>query len=750
MMQQTIFGQLRPSYFGHPFLRLIVFVACLCLAFPSLAQQRYQSLAEALQAGRDLSGAFGPTSVNWINGGEKYSFIAGGGLLKSFTPATGKEEDLFNAAGLKFPDRDAAFDYQSFQFSQDSKYLLFQCNFRPVWRFSGNSDYYAYSIADKTLQLAAKDARTAQLSPDGKKVGYERDGNLYVYDFATKQETQLTNDAQEELYNGRFGWAYEEEFALNQAWIWSPDSKQIAFWQSDERNVPLFQMTDYAGKHPHYDKLRYPKVGDPVPVVRVGVIGIDKKERQWIKVDLAGGYLPRMYWTAVPGQVAVVHLNRAQTELKLYFAEASTGNTRLVMEEKSAAWIDVYDFFAGMTHYFNFPQGVQEFYWISDRDGHNHLYRYDYTGKLLGQVTSGNFDVVTVPLVDPKKKLVYYVSTEQSPLERHLYAIGVDGKKKKQLTQTAGRHAIDLAPNGSYYLDRYSNIQTPTQVELWDTQGKMLKKLEDNAKVAAFIKSHTYAPRELINFTTSDGQKLDAYLVKPIGFDENKKYPVVLNIYGGPGSQSVYNEFGRDTWEQWLAQEGYIVASVNNRGSGNYGKAFKTVVFERLGEYESKDFVETMNYLKTQKWVDGDNLAIRGHSYGGYMSSYTMLTHPGVFKVALVGAPVTDWRLYDCIYTERYMGLLPQNEAAYVKSAPTTYAGNLKGHLFIAHSTMDENVHVQNTFQLVKALIDKGKDADLRIYPPGAHGVAYNAQSRLLLFSQYTDYLNKHLKGMKQ
>jgi dipeptidyl-peptidase-4 len=721
---------------------------CLVLAgAPALAQQRYQSLADALQAGRNLSGAFGPASVNWINGGAQYSFIAGGGLVKTHNPATGQEAELFSAAGLKFPDRDAPFAYQSFQFSQDSRYLLFQANFRPVWRFSGNSDYYVYSLADKSLQLAAKDARTAQLSPDGKKVGYEREGNLFVYDLATKQETQLTSDAQDELYNGRFGWAYEEEFALAQAWVWSPDSKYLAFWQSDERGVPLFQMTDYAGKHPHYDKLRYPKVGDPVPVVRTGVIDIDKKQRQWLNIDLAGGYLPRLYWTSVPGQVAVVHLNRAQTEMKLFFADALTGNARLVLEEKSNAWIDVYDFFAGMTHYFNFPQGVQEFYWISDRDGHSHLYRYDYTGKLLGQVTSGGFDVVTVPLVDPKKKLAYYVSTEKSPLERHLYVIGTDGKKKKQLTKTDGRHTIDLAPNGAYYLDRYSNTQTPTQVELWGTDGKMLKKLEDNAKVAEYIKLHTYAPRELVRFTTSDGQPLDAYLVKPIGFDENKKYPVLLNIYGGPGSQSVYNEFGRDTWEQWLAQEGYIVASVNNRGSGGYGKKFKTVVFERLGEYESRDFVETMNYLKAQKWIDGDNLAIRGHSYGGYMASYTMLTHPGVFKVALVGAPVTDWRLYDCIYTERYMGLLPQNEEAYKKSSPTTHASKLQGRMFIAHSTMDENVHVQNTFQLVKALIDNGKDADLRIYPPGTHGVAYSAQSRLLLFGQYTDYLNRYLKG---
>jgi dipeptidyl-peptidase-4 len=739
-------NQLR--FLGHRAALAIAISLITLLSAP--AQQRYASLQEALTGGRNLVGRFGPASVNWINGGTQYSYSEGGGVIKATDPKTGQATTIFSPEGLKFPGQETAFAYQSFQWSADSRYLLFQTNFRPVWRFSGNSDYYFYSLADKTLKLAAKDARTAQLSPDGRKVGYERDGNLFVFDLATQQETQLTNDAADDFYNGRFGWAYEEEFALAQAWVWSPDGQYIAFWQSDERGVPLFQMTDYQGIHPHYDKLRYPKVGDAVPVVKVGVLNVTQKTRTWLDVPLDGGYLPRLYWTSAPGQVAVVHLNRAQTHLKLFFADAASGQARLVMEEKSEAWIDVYDFFAGMTHYFNFPAGVQEFYWLSDRSGYTHLYRYDYSGKLLGQVTTGNFDVVTVPLIDVKKKLAYYVATEASPLERHLYVTSLDGKTKRQLTAAAGRHLVDLAPNGLYFIDRYSNTQTPTQVELWGTNGKMLKKLEDNAAVRDYVAKQAYAPRELGSFTTTDGQKLDYYLVKPLDFDPNKQYPVVLNIYGGPGSQSVYNEFGRDAWEQWLAHQGYLVASVNNRGSSGYGKKFKTVVYQRLGEYESKDFVETMNHFKTFKFVDGANLAIRGHSYGGFMSSYTMLTHPGVFKVALVGAPVTDWRLYDCIYTERYMGLLPANEAQYKASASVSHAAKLNGHMLIAHSTMDENVHVQNTFQLVKALIDNGKDHDLRIYPPGAHGVAYSLASRLLLYTQYTDYLNKHLKKASQ
>ncbi|RYF54730.1 MAG: S9 family peptidase, partial [Cytophagaceae bacterium] len=325
--------------------------------------------------------------------------------------------------------------------------------------------------------------------------------------------------------------------------------------------------------------------------------------------------------------------------------------------------------------------------------------------------------------------------------------IDADGKNKKRLTTPAGRHTINMSDNGQYFIDRYSNVQTPTQVELRDVKGTLVKSLEDNARVKDYVSTNTYSPKELSSFTTKDGQKIDISIIKPTDFQPTKRYPVVVDIYGGPGSQSVYNDWQAQPWHQYLAQQGYVVVGVNNRGSGGYGSAFEKMVYEKLGYYESLDFAETATYLATLPWVDGARMAIRGHSYGGYMSSYTMLTHPGVFKVSLVGAPVTDWRLYDSIYTERYMGLVPENNDAYQKSAVTTYAKNLAGKMFIAHSTMDENVHVRNTFQLMNALEDAGKDADLRIYPPGAHGVAYSQTTYQLLYQQYVDYLNEHLKG---
>lgn len=712
-------------------------------------KERYSDIKDALY-NTGLRSESGPSGVNWIDGGDRYSYMqrnedTNSMEIRAYDPATGEDVLIFNARNHSFPDADSTFEYSSFQWSEDSKYLVFQSNFRPVYRRSGISDYYLYSLEDNTLKLLAEDARTAELSPNGRKIGYERDGNLFVYNLETEKEIRLTNSAKEHFYNGRFGWVYEEEFGLAQAWEWSPDSKYIAYWQVDEREVPIFRMTDYKDQHPEYKKIPYPKAGDTNPAVRIGVVDIASTEKQWIDTP-EGGYLPRIYWTSEKGQLAVVHLNRPQNHLKLFFSDVTSGKSELIMEEQSDAWIDVFDFFAGINHLFFFPEDLEEFFWISDRDGWNHIYRYDYEGNIKNQVTEGDWEVTYVHTVDHSDNEIYYTSTEVSPLERHLFSVNFDGSNKQQLTRVEGSHRINMSPDSKYFLNRYSNTSTPLQVEFWETTKGKLRTLEDNAAVKKFTKNHVYSPRELFTFTTSDGQQLDGYVVKPIDFDSTKSYPMLLNIYGAPSAQGVYNAWESSGWVQYLAQEGYVIVSVNNRGNGGYGRNFEEIVYKQLGKWEAKDFVETARYMGQKSWVDSTRMAIRGHSYGGYMTTYTMFTHPGIFKVGIAGAPVTDWRLYDSIYTERYMDLLKNNEEGYKESSSTTHAGNLEGHLFIAHAAMDENVHIQNTMQLMTQLTSNGKDADLRIYPPGAHGVAYNPTSYLLLYETYTNYLNNHLK----
>jgi len=355
--------------------------------------------------------------------------------------------------------------------------------------------------------------------------------------------------------------------------------------------------------------------------------------------------------------------------------------------------------------------------------------------------------MIKVTGINPETKTIYYLSAEASPLEQTLYSIKYDGGKKTKLSQVAGYHDIDMSPNTRYYIDKYSNISTPTQVALCDDKGKTLQLLEDNKGLSDFIANHAYSPTELFHFTTTDGVNLDGSMIKPFNFDPAKKYPVVFAIYGGPESHGVFNRFAGDGGQQWLAQNGYIIVNINNRGNANYGSAFMKVVYKQLGKWESNDFVEAAHYLATLPYVDSTKMAIMGGSYGGYSTTYTLLTHPGVFKVGIANSPVTDWRLYDDIYTERYMGTLDDNADGYKNSSDMAHAAGLKDHLLLIHSMSDDNVHPANTMQLLTALTNAGKDVDLRIYPPGAHGAGYNPQSRLLINEVSFQYLERYLKG---
>ncbi|MFO7851291.1 MAG: S9 family peptidase [Bacteroidota bacterium] len=729
---------------------IVIFSLFLFLPASLEAQkEKYANLREALSSAGNLRAGGAPANVSWIKDGEKYSFTRRDQYIQEIwvrTVRTGKEEKVFTNEDLTFPGTEQPFRYVSLAWTKDYNYILFQCNFNPIWRYSGNSDYYVYSLKDKSLELIVEQAFSAEISPDGKKVGYGKDGDLYEFVFETGEHIRFTDDAREQVYNGRFGWAQEEEFGLVQGWSWSNDSRYIAYWQSDETEVPIYKLTDFSGHHPEYTEIPYPKVGDNPPQVKIGLIDTDAGDKKWLDIDLEGGYIPRIYWTSKPNTLAVMWMNRIQSHMKIWFYDVTSGNRKLVMEEQSDAWIDIFDFFAGNLHLLYFPDDIDEFFWISERDGWAHIYRYDYDGNVINRVTSGEWEVKGIEAIDTRREMLYYVSTEVDPTEQNLYQVRFDGGGKKRLTTAEGNHNVNVSDKGQYYFDSWSSVNMPGEVVLMSSLGKVIEKFTDKSRVLSFLESHVYAPKELFSFTTTDGQELDGYLIKPIDFDENKKYPLLLDIYGGPGSQGVYNTFGTNGWHQWLAQEGYVIASVNNRGNGGYGYDFEKIVYRQLGRWESHDFVETARYLATIPWVDGDNMAIRGHSYGGYTSSYTMLTHPGIFKVSITAAPVTDHLYYDCILTERYMGLMDDNAEGYKKSAVITHAANLSGHLLLAHSLMDDNVHPQHTFQLVNALNMAGKDFDLKIYPPGAHGIATDMTTYLLLMRQYTDYLKEHLK----
>lgn len=738
-------------------LRRTIYLGLGAVLFPAAAaaqqpKQLLGSVAEALGTSAILSGRSGPASVNWIDGGDRFSYAIANtetrrAEVRTFHPGSLQDELLFDDRALTLPGTAEPLRYRAFEWAADSRHLVFQANFRPIYRHSGVSDFYIYDTRDRALKLAVRDARTAQLAPDGAFVGFERGGNMFVYDVAAGQERQLTTEGNDSVFNGVHDWVYEEEFSQTQAWKWSRDSRHIAFWQTDERGVPFVQLTNYEGEHPTWTRINYPKVGDTNPRVKIGVVDVRSGERRWLDTGLTGEfYIPRIYWTSDPNTLAVVTLNRRQNEVRLFFFDVLTGARRQVFQETSSTWIDVYDFFAGVDDFFTFPEGLREFFWMSDRDGYQHLYRYGYDGKLLGQVTKGPWTVTRIEAVDPAAKTIYYTSTEVSPLQRQLYAIRFDGTGKRRLTQTAGNHAVDMSPNGKFYIDRWSSVNQPRQVELWSTAGKKLRTLEDNSATSQWLQSHAYSPAETFHFTTSDSVGLDGFMIRPVPFDPAKKYPVLLSVYGGPGSQQVYDEFNTNGWYQYLAQQGYVVVGLNNRGSNNYGRDFMKVVYRQLGKYESHDFAEVARYLAKQPYVDGERIGIQGTSYGGYSTVYTMLQYPDVFALGIANSAVIDWRLYDSIYTERYMGLLSENEKGYDASSTLPYAARLSGHLLMVHSAMDENVHPQNTMQLLTALSAIGKDAEVRFYPPGAHGAAFNAASRLVMNEVYTAQMCEFLK----
>jgi dipeptidyl-peptidase-4 len=730
----------------------LVALALFLLPATAVAQQprqRFSNLDEALASTATLAGRSGPRGVVWIDGGKRFSFTTTNATtnrseIRAYDPTTGRDSLLFSSGALMLPGTSRPFEYDSFQWARDFRNLVFQTNFQQLYRRSGTSDFYVYSLAGHDLKLAGKGARTAELSPDGAMLGEERGGDMYVVDLATNRERRLTTDASAHVFNGHFDWVYEEEFGLAQAWKWSPDSRHVAYWQVDETKEPEIQLSDFSGRHPSWERIRIPQPGDSNPTVRIGVADVRTGHKIWLDPRQSGEYyIPRIYWTSRPDTLAVIVLNRKQNDMKLLFFDVNTGGTRAVMHETSPTWIDVYDFYAGVQDLLTFPEGSHEFLWVSDRDGFQQIYRYDYSGKLVQQVTRGSWSVARIEGADPSKQTIYFTSTNPSPLERQLWEIKFDGSGMKRITVAPGRHSINMSPSAQYFIDSWSSTTQPKQVELWSTTSGPLRTLETNAATTQWLATHEYSPTTMFSVTTSDGVKIDASMIKPPTFDSTKKYPVVFAIYGGPGSQGVYNQFATSGWEQWLAQQGYIVVNVNNRGTNNYGRDFMKVVYKQLGKYESMDFAEVAKYLQTQPYIDGSHIAIMGTSYGGYSTMFTMEAYPDLFTIGMANSGLADWRLYDTIYTERYMSTLDDNTAGYDRGSVVVNAPKLKGHLLIIHSMMDDNVHPQNTMQLFTAFTDAGKDVEARIYPPGRHGAAYDSQSARMISQVEFDFLTR-------
>lgn len=633
----------------------------------------------------------------------------------------------------------------SYTFDDSEKQILIACNSNKIFRHSFTADYYLYNLDNKQLTKLFEDqVQEPTFSPNGKKIAYSKENNLYVYDIASKQSTAITTDGKKNsIINGITDWVYEEEFAFVRAFDWSKDSKKVAYIRFDETEVPEFSMSIFEKNlYPTIETFKYPKAGEKNSLVSLHLYDVDSKGTKNVNLGTYDDfYIPRIEWTNDANVLSAKILNRHQDNLDLLFVDGTTGATKVVLNEKDKAYIDFVD-----TDNLTFLKD-NSFIWTSENDGFNHIYVYDKTGKLRKQVTKGNWEVTSYYGFDEKTNTVFYQSTENGSINRDVYRISLDGKNKLRLSKNVGTNAATFSPNFQYYINTFSSANQPTTYTLNEAKlGKQVQNIEDNQALASRLKNYNLPSKEFFVMKTAKGNELNAWIMKPKDFDPSKKYPVFMYQYSGPGSQQVNNEWNSydDYWFMMLTQQGYIVACVDGRGTGFKGADFKKVTQKELGKYEVEDQIDAAKVIGNYAFVDKARIGIFGWSYGGFMSSNCILKGNDVFKMAIAVAPVTNWRFYDSVYTERYMQTPQENPSGYDENSPINHVNKLKGKYLLIHGSGDDNVHVQNTMQMMEALIQANKQFDSQIYPDKNHGI-YGGKTRIQLYTKMTNFIKENL-----
>ena len=675
-----------------------------------------------------------------MNDGENYTQL-NGGIIEQYSFKTGKKvKEILNlnniASGTAKPKA-----ISSYEFSKDESLILIASDPEKIYRHSSKSDYWIYDIKAKAISKLSEGGKQqlAEISPDNKRVAFVRDNNLFIKELSNGKESQITTDGKwAEIINGAPDWVYEEEFSFSKAFEWSPDGKYLAWLKFDERRVKEFQMTMYGSLYPEQYNYKYPKAGEDNSIVSLHVYDIGTAKTTEIECGKNNDqYIPRIKWTPSANVLSFIRMNRLQNHLELLFTDVTTGNVQKIIDEEDKCFIEITD---------NWQYSGNNIIWYSDRSGYYHFYLYDLNGNLINPITKGEYDVVSLDGFDEKTSTVFYTSAEVHPTERNVYAVKKDGSGKIQLTPGKGTNKIVFAKGYRYYINTFSSSDTPPQITLYTISGKPLRVLKDNAELKKKIEEYQLLKREYFSFKTSDGTVLYGWMIKPRGFDEKKKYPVFMTVYGGPGAQETANDWSyMDLWYQHIANNGYMIVCVDGRGTGYRGNDFRKATYGQLGKYEAIDQYETVQYLKSLAFVDFTRIGIYGWSFGGYLSSLCLFQFPETFKMAIAVAPVTNWRYYDSIYTERYNGLPKDNADGYDKNSPTNYVKKLKGKYLLIHGTADDNVHFQNSMELVTKLVDANKQFDTFFYPNSNHGIYTGRNTRYNLFAKMTQYIFDNL-----
>lgn len=687
--------------------------------------------------------------MNPLNDGKTYAAIEKGNLVVYDFVSGKKLRTLVNATDLTPANSETNLPLRSYIFNFDETKLLFPTETEAIYRHSTRSNYWLFDLTTNTLEPLSTNGKQqlATFSPDGKKIAFVRENNIFIKYIDSKEEIQITHDGDiNKIINGTTDWVYEEEFGFTKAFFWSPDSKKIAFYRFDESNVKEFQMALYGELYPQQYKFRYPKAGEDNSLISIWIWNenTDKTNQVDIGSDL-DIYIPRIGWTQDKNILWFQRLNRHQNHFELLFADAATGQSKTIYEEKNPYYVDINDDLTFL------PDG-KHFYITSEKEGYNQLYLFDIDGKLVRKLTDTNWDITKIYGFDIKNNKIFFQAANIDPMNRSILSVDLKGKITSIL-EIPGDNDATFSKNYSLFVNRNTTINTPYIIGVYNNKGKLLREMINNAELMERMKEYEFSNFEFFQieddaFMLPSGSnvKLNAWKLLPHDFDPNKKYPVLMYVYGGPGSQTVQNKWGGSNhlWFQMLAQQGFIVVSVDNRGTGARGQEFKKMTYLELGKYETEDLISSAKFLSELPYVRKESIGIFGWSYGGYMSSLAITKGANDFSAAIAVAPVTNWRFYDNIYTERYMRKPVENESGYDNNSPINHVDKLTGKYLLVHGSADDNVHYQNAIEMTSALIKANKQFDLMIYPDRNHGI-YGYNARPHLYELMTRFLHQSL-----
>ena len=724
------------------FMNKISFLVTLLIALNLFAQKQKITLENIWKEYKFIPERF--AGFNSMKDGISYSQLEENGEINKYELKSGKLlSNIVKANELIVSGTSDTIVAGDYYFNDDETKIIFPQNYKAIYRRSGTAVNYVFDIKTrKLLALSDKGPQLfANMSPKGSKVAFVRENNLFIKDLDSQKEFQITQDGEyNKIKNGWCDWVYEEEFSKAEAFEWNANGTKLAWIKFDESKVKEFEMPMYDGLYPSQYKFKYPKAGEANSIVTVHIY--DLASQKITNVDIGTEtdiYIPRINWTNDANILSVQRMNRLQNKLELLFADAQTGKTKIILSEQCDTYIDI-------TDNLRFLANNNGFIWSSEQDGFYHLYHYDINGKLITQITKGNWDVIDFKGIDEKTKTLFYVSTELSPNERDLYSISLDGKNKTKLSDKRGTTDADFSSNFQYYVSTWSDANTPYVVELRDNKGKLIKTLVDNKEYKSKIAQFELTSKTFFKFKTSEQVELNGWMMKPVNFDSTKKYPVYQFAYGGPGSNECNNqwEIYDYFWHQLLCQQGYIVVCVDGRGTLGRGKAFKHSTYKQLGKLETIDQIETAKYLGNLNYIDKTRIGFQGWSFGGYLASLLITKGADYFKSSIAVAPVTNWRYYDNIYTERFLRTPQENPSGYDENSPVFFTKKIKGNYLLIHGSADDNVHLQNSMEMTKELVKNNIPFEQFIYPNKNHGI-YGGNTRLHLYTKILKFVKDNL-----